>query len=52
MEGMEGIISTEITMHPVCLHDKNEIETFLRLSPAVRCYELGDLDDFFWPNTP
>jgi ribosomal protein S18 acetylase RimI-like enzyme len=36
---------------PVCLHDRSEIESFLRRSPALHIYELGDLDDFFWPYT-
>jgi ribosomal protein S18 acetylase RimI-like enzyme len=37
--------------HPVCLHERGEIEEFLRHRPAARIYELGDLDDFFWPYT-
>lgn len=38
-------------MQPVYLHDKSEIETFLRGDPFLHLYELGDLDDFFWPYT-
>jgi GNAT superfamily N-acetyltransferase len=36
---------------PVFLHDKPTIETYLRRDPALYVYELGDLDDFFWPHT-
>ena len=36
---------------PVFLHDKNVIERYLRRDPALHIYELGDLDDFFWPYT-
>ncbi|MDZ4872485.1 MAG: hypothetical protein CLLPBCKN_001873 [Chroococcidiopsis cubana SAG 39.79] len=35
----------------ICLHDKNQIETFLRSHTFLHLYELGDLDDFFWNNT-
>ncbi|MBN1484350.1 MAG: GNAT family N-acetyltransferase [Chloroflexia bacterium] len=35
----------------VCLHDKGEIEAFLRRNPRLHVYALGDLDDFFWPYT-
>lgn len=38
-------------MHFVCLHDKREIEQFLRQSTQLHLYSLGDLDDFFWPYT-
>jgi ribosomal protein S18 acetylase RimI-like enzyme len=33
------------------LTDTNRIETFLRRNPALHLYELGDLDDFFFPYT-
>ena len=33
------------------LHDKTEIERFLRGNPDLHVYALGDLDDFFWPQT-
>jgi GNAT superfamily N-acetyltransferase len=33
------------------LHDRAEIEAFLRRSPELHIYSLGDLDDFFWPYT-
>jgi ribosomal protein S18 acetylase RimI-like enzyme len=36
---------------PIFLHDKHVIEDFLRQNPALFVYELGDLDDFFWPYT-
>jgi len=35
----------------ICLHDKNQIETFLRSHTFLHLYELGDLDDFFWSHT-
>jgi ribosomal protein S18 acetylase RimI-like enzyme len=35
----------------VSLHDKAEIEAFARKNPAIHLFELGDLDDFFWPYT-
>ena len=31
--------------------NREELETFFRLDPGLRFYELGDLDDFFWPHT-
>jgi ribosomal protein S18 acetylase RimI-like enzyme len=33
------------------LRDREAIARFLRRRPAVHAYELGDLDDFFWPYT-
>jgi GNAT superfamily N-acetyltransferase len=33
------------------LDDRAEIEAFLRQSPELHVYSLGDLDDFFWPCT-
>ena len=33
------------------LRDKDRIRVFLRRDPALHVYELGDLDDFFWPHT-
>jgi GNAT superfamily N-acetyltransferase len=38
-------------MHIVSLHDKGEIERYLRQNALIHLYELGDLDDFFWRNT-
>ncbi|MBI1730964.1 GNAT family N-acetyltransferase [Candidatus Acetothermia bacterium] len=38
-------------MRLVLLHSKAEIETFTRKNPLIHLYEIGDLDDFFWPNT-
>ncbi len=38
-------------MKVVCLHDKNEIEPFLRKNVYLHIYGIGDLDDFFWQNT-
>ncbi|MFC1743296.1 GNAT family N-acetyltransferase [Candidatus Riflebacteria bacterium] len=38
-------------MDTVCLHDKVEIEKFLRKNPFLHIYSIGDLDDFFWPYT-
>jgi GNAT superfamily N-acetyltransferase len=33
------------------LHDKGEIERFLRRNTYLHIYSIGDLDDFFWPST-
>jgi len=33
------------------LRDRDELASFFRRRPAVHAYELGDLDDFFWPHT-
>jgi ribosomal protein S18 acetylase RimI-like enzyme len=33
------------------LRDRDAIEARLRRDPALHLYELGDLDDFFWPAT-
>ena len=33
------------------LHDKKEIEAILRQNVFLHLYEIGDLDDFFWPYT-
>jgi len=35
----------------VQLRDREAIAAFCRRRPAVHAYELGDLDDFFWPHT-
>ncbi|HEU5090672.1 MAG TPA: GNAT family N-acetyltransferase, partial [Roseiflexaceae bacterium] len=35
----------------ISLHDKATIETFLRRNAQLHLYELGDLDQFFWPYT-
>lgn len=34
-----------------CLHDRIEIEAFLRKNIFLHLYSIGDLDDFFWPYT-
>jgi GNAT superfamily N-acetyltransferase len=38
-------------MNVICLHVRDDIEPFLRQNSALHIYELGDLDDFFWPYT-
>jgi RimJ/RimL family protein N-acetyltransferase len=38
-------------MAVVELRDRDVLARFLRGRPAVHAYELGDLDDFFWPRT-
>ena len=38
-------------MTVVELRDRDVIARFCRQRPAVHAYELGDLDDFFWPRT-
>lgn len=36
---------------PKTCSDKDLLETFLRRYPHLNYYHLGDLDDFFWPDT-
>ena len=36
---------------PHSVHDRAELGRLLRCDPALHAYELGDLDDFFWPHT-
>ena len=38
-------------MNYICLHDKKEIERFLKQDVFLHIYSMGDLDDFFWPYT-
>ncbi len=38
-------------MNPISLHDKREIESYLRRDTFLHLYEIGDLDDFFWNYT-
>jgi ribosomal protein S18 acetylase RimI-like enzyme len=38
-------------MNAICLHNKSRIEAFLRKNVYLHIYSIGDLDDFFWPNT-
>jgi RimJ/RimL family protein N-acetyltransferase len=39
------------SMDIVSLHNKSEIEQYLRQNTLIHLYELGDLDDFFWQYT-
>ena len=38
-------------MKTICLHDKDRIEALLRRDTFLNIYQLGDLDDYFWPHT-
>jgi predicted GNAT family acetyltransferase len=38
-------------MKLLLLHDKKIIYDFLKQSPALQLFCIGDLDDFFWPKT-
>ncbi len=38
-------------MKIVSLHDREEIERFLRRNTYLHIYSIGDLDDFFWEHT-
>lgn len=38
-------------MKATVLRDRHAIEVYLRRDPELYVYELGDLDDFFWPST-
>jgi GNAT superfamily N-acetyltransferase len=40
-----------VTVLPESVHDRAELQRLLRADPALHAYELGDLDDFFWPHT-
>lgn len=35
-------------MAHINLHDRAQIEKFLRQNPHLHLYEIGDLDDYFW----
>jgi GNAT superfamily N-acetyltransferase len=38
-------------MLPIYLHNKERIAAFLQDDAYLHIYEMGDLDDFFWPYT-
>jgi len=38
-------------MRIIQIQDRARIEEFLRREPELQVYSLGDLDDFYWPNT-
>ena len=38
-------------MKAICLHDRDRIGTFLRRDVFLNVYQLGDLDEAFWPST-
>lgn len=40
-----------MNIKPVLVHKKEELEAFLLNHRELNFYTLGDLDDFFWPNT-
>jgi len=42
---------TYAQMVTLSLPDKEQIEAFLRKNIYLHLYELGDMDDFFWPYT-
>jgi ribosomal protein S18 acetylase RimI-like enzyme len=35
----------------IVLHSKSEIEKFTLQNPYLHLFELGDLDDYYWPHT-
>lgn len=35
----------------ICLHDKDQIWSFLQQDPYLHIYSIADLDEFFWPYT-
>src|SRR5262245_21241919 len=47
----ENMQKESVGMMLVSLHDKAEIEAFVRQNALLYLFELGDLDDFFWPST-
>ena len=38
-------------MKPQQLHDRTQLEAYFRRDLYLHLYSLGDLDDFYWPNT-
>jgi predicted GNAT family acetyltransferase len=38
-------------LETVIVRDKKELELFFRTDIFLNLYSIGDLDDFFWPNT-
>lgn len=38
-------------MKAIRLHDKEEIRAFFSTNVPLHIYSIGDLDDFFWPDT-
>jgi len=40
-----------LDMGAICLQNKSRIEAFLRKNVYLHIYSIGDLDDFFWPDT-
>ncbi|MFF5175688.1 GNAT family N-acetyltransferase [Micromonospora sp. NPDC000089] len=38
-------------MPPRAEHDRDALAALLRRDPVLHAYQLGDLDDFFWPYT-
>lgn len=49
--GKLALQSNAKCMNVVSLHDKKQIETFLRQDTHLHIYSIGDLDDFFWKYT-
>ena len=35
----------------ISIHDKTKLENYFIQNPFLHIYEIGDLDDFFWPHT-
>jgi len=40
-----------IGMRAVTITDRARLRSYFMRAPALHLYELGDLDDFFWPHT-
>lgn len=38
-------------MRAIELADRTRLRAYFGRAPALHLYELGDLDDFFWPHT-
>ena len=38
-------------MDLVIVHDKESIFNFLKEDSELQIYSIGDLDNFYWPNT-
>ena len=46
-----SVVSPRSSKQIASLHNKEQIEKFLRRNTFLHIYSIGDLDDFFWENT-
>jgi GNAT superfamily N-acetyltransferase len=48
---VQVLLERPFSLQSICLHNKDEIEHTLRRDTYLHLYEIGDLDDYFWPHT-